>query len=285
MAFMNSMLICVLLCITAFAAGAINSVAGGGTLLTFPALLSVLTSVAANTTSTVALVPGSMAAAWGYRRELTETGPWLALLLPPSLLGGLVGSLLLILLPPGYFEVVIPWLLLLAAALFMVQPALNRYLQKGAPASIFPPEPVIGASEDVPEPANTPSTVRPDVLPTSPWIRLVVVAFQFVVGIYGGYFGAGIGILTLSALSVMGLTDIHRMNAVKTVLAASINLVSVGVFVFSGTVAWRFAPVMAVASIAGGYAGARVSRRLPQGVVRWLVIAIGFALASYYFVG
>jgi uncharacterized protein len=268
---MDPVLIYVLLCLSAFAAGAVNAVAGGGTLLTFPALLSVLPSVSANTTSTVALVPGSMAGAWGYRGEVGDAGPWLRLLLAPSLAGGLVGSLLLILLPASYFEAVVPWLLLLAAALFMAQPALNRYLQGEEAASAAAAGPVAPA---------------PDALPASWSVRLAVIAFQFLVGVYGGYFGAGIGILTLTALGLMGLGDIHRMNGVKTILASAINLVSVGVFVVSpqGQVAWEYGPVMAAASVAGGYAGARVGRRLPRPLVRWLVAAIGFGLAGYYFV-
>jgi uncharacterized membrane protein YfcA len=116
-----------------------------------------------------------------------------------------------------------------------------------------------------------------------PLAKVGVVLFQFVVAVYGGYFGAGIGILMLSALALMGLGDIHQMNAAKTFLAACINGVSVVVFAAEGEVEWRFAPVMAVASIAGGYLGAHYGRRLPRGLVRWSVIAIGFGLSFRYF--
>jgi hypothetical protein len=255
---MSDVWIYVLLCLSAFAAGLMNALAGGGTLLTFPTLVAALRGRAdaeaiANMTSTVALVPGSAAGAWGYRRELQGARPWLLLLLGPSLLGGLAGSLLLIY-RPDVFSVVVPWLLLTAALLFLLQPRLSRWL------------PTTGKS----------------ALPAT-WLCGVVVGFQFLVGVYGGYFGAGIGILMLSALGLMGLHDIHRMNAVKTVLAAVINGVSVVVFVLAGGVVWRFAAAMAAAAIAGGFAGAHYGRRLPRPLVRWTVIVLGFGLAAYYF--
>jgi uncharacterized protein len=261
---MDAWLLWPLLCLAAFLAGAVNSMAGGGTLLTFPALLTVLTPVVANTTSTVALVPGSIAGAWGYRNELQGNLPWLRLLLAPSLAGGLLGSVLLLSFP-GVFERVVPWLLLLAALLFMFQPVLNRFLKGHDKAPDLP-------SADLP----------------SPVLAIVLVVSQFLIGIYGGYFGAGIGILMLSALGLMGLHDIHAMNAVKTLLASAINLTSVVVFVaydrfVQPVLAWQYGPVMAIASIVGGYAGARVSRRLPRPLVRWTVIAVGLGLAGYSF--
>jgi uncharacterized membrane protein YfcA len=243
-----------LLCLSAFAAGAVNSLAGGGTLLTFPVLLSVVEPTVANATSTVALMPGSAAGAWGYRRELDGGRHWLVLLGAPSLAGGLVGSLSLVLLPPSVFTALIPWLLLTASLLFLLQPALSRF--------------VLGHAGDK---------------PPGPSLRRAVVAFQFLVAVYGGYFGAGIGILMLSALSLMGLGDIHRMNAVKTFLAALINGVSIVVFVARGFVDYRYGLVMAVAGIAGGYAGARLGRRLPRALVRWFVVAVGLGLSAYYF--
>jgi uncharacterized membrane protein YfcA len=257
---LQAILIHALLCISAIGAGVINAIAGGGTLLTFPALLWALADrgaaagVLANATSTVALVPGSLAGAWGFRRELAGTGPWLKLLFWPSLAGGLVGAWLLIVLPDSWFQIIIPWLLLIASGLFLLQPTLTRYL-KTHPGGGLPSTAMCG----------------------------LLVFFQFLVAIYGGYFGAGIGILMLSALSLMGMGDIHRMNAVKTLLAAVINGVSVVVFVASGKVEWVYAPVMAVAAIVGGYLGAHFGRRLPRALVRWTVILIGFGLAAYYF--
>ena len=243
------------LCVAAFAAGAVNAVAGGGTLLTFPTLLAVTPppGIIANATSTAALVPGSLAGAWGYRRELEGSRRWLLLLTAPSLLGGVVGAVLMVAFP-GCFNLVIPWLLLLASLLFLAQPYLTHW---------FPPHPETGRA--------------------SLGVQAAVVVFQFFVAVYGGYFGAGIGILMLTSLSFMGMGDVHRMNAVKTILAAVINGVSVVVFVLYNTIDWRYAPVMAVASILGGYYGAVIGRRLPKALVRGFVVAVGLGLAAYYF--
>jgi uncharacterized membrane protein YfcA len=248
-------------CLSAFAAGAVNSVAGGGTLLTFPALLAALVSVDedkraawANATSTVALLPGSLAAAVGFRRELAESRRFVWRMLPPSVLGGLAGALLLEHYPQE-FGPLVPWLILLAAVLFMLQAPLGRYLRRHQ-GDLHEP----GAAADA-----------------------GLIAFQFLVAVYGGYFGAGIGILMLTALGFMGVGDIHRMNGVKTLLAAVINGVAVAIFVAGGLVDWPFAGAMAAAAIVGGYAGARISRRLPAAYVRWIVVAIGFGLSAYYF--
>jgi uncharacterized membrane protein YfcA len=239
--------------LAALAAGAVNSIAGGGTLLTFPALLSVVTSVVANGTSTVALVPGSLAGAWGFRREMRGVRRWLALLIVPSLAGGLVGSLLVTRLEQRYFDALIPWLILTAALLFLFQPLLARQ--------------------------------HPTTGPTTPKAHAVagVIFFQFLVSIYGGYFGAGIGILMLSALGLMGFNDLYAMNGLKNFLAVCINGVSVAVFVHDGVVDWRYVAVMAPSAIVGAYAGARLARRLNRRLVRWIVIAIAFALAAHYF--
>ena len=247
--------------LSASIAGAVNSLAGGGTLLTFPTLLAALASlgsaeaaVVANMTSTVALVPGSMAGAWGYRRELGAVRAWLVLLAAPSLLGGWIGALLVSRVDPRYFAVLVPWLTLTAATLFLLQPRL-------------PYKRTEEATLELPSLAG----------------RVGIVGFQFLVGVYGGYFGAGIGILMLGALAVMGLKDVHQMNALKTVLAALINGVSVLVFATSGRVHWPYAGVMALAAIVGGYLGAHGSRYLPRSVVRWFVIAVGFGLSAYFF--
>lgn len=247
------------MCLAALLAGAINAIAGGGTLLTFPALLMALGSsaemaVMANVTSTIALCPGSVASMWGYRQELQEMGPWLKLLIPPSLLGGAIGSLL-VLQNANVFQSLIPWLILLASLLFAFQPAIARWMGIG----------------------------QEHVAPNRQ-LRAGIVAFQFLVGIYGGYFGAGIGILMLTSLAMMGLADIHRMNALKTALATCMNGVSVLIFMGSGRVHWPFALAMATAAMIGGYGGARLARRLDKSLVRYTVIAIGLTLSAYYFV-
>jgi uncharacterized membrane protein YfcA len=249
----------VLLCLAAMAAGAINAVAGGGTLLTFPALYAVLGSSGemarlANCTSTVALVPGALAAAWGYRRELAASRQWLAWLAGPSVAGGLVGAALLTELPPDTFKVLVPWLILIAAMLFALQPQVSRWT--GIGQSHAPPTHITLTG---------------------------IILFQFFVAVYGGYFGAGIGILMLSSLALMGLADIHVMNGLKTVLNMLINGVSVVWFIWKRDVDWRYASMMAVAAVVGGYLGAHVARRTDKNLVRKGIVAIGFALAVWEF--
>jgi uncharacterized membrane protein YfcA len=244
-----------LLCLSALTAGVLNAIAGGGTLLTFPILLTVVpTAVIANGTSTVALVPGSMAGAWGYRRELEVSRRWLVLLFGPCVVGGMVGTLLVTQLNERYFTMLVPWLILFATLLFLAQPTVSR---------------LTGIGDGQRHPAGL--TLGG------------VILFQFLVAIYGGYFGAGIGILMLSSFSLLGLNDIHRMNALKSILAACINVVAVVVFAIEGQVVWTYAIVMAVAAITGGYLGAHFARKVQPSLVRWVVVAIGFALTAYFF--
>jgi uncharacterized membrane protein YfcA len=251
----------VFLCVSAFLAGAMNSIAGGGTLLTFPALTGVVIPAVANGTSTVALLPGSFAGALGYRHELWECRRFVFRMIAPSIAGGFLGAWLV-----GenqdLFKTLVPWLILSASVLFVVQAPLSKWVKRRAAAE--------GAHPDHHEPgAGT---------------QAAVIAFQFLVAVYGGYFGAGIGILMLSALGFMGVGDIHRMNAVKTFLAAGINTASVVVFIRAGLVNWGYAWPMVGAAVLGGYAGARVARRLPASYVRYAVIAIGFGLSAFYFI-
>ncbi len=249
-----------MLCAAAVLGGAVNSIAGGGTLLTFPALFAALGSsadaaVMANATSTVALVPGSMAALAGYRREIQHERTWALLLLAPSLAGGFLGSVLVVALPADSFKTAVPWLILTAAILFAFQPTIARLTGIGT--------------------SHTTQLSR--------GLVAGAMAFQFCVAVYGGYFGAGIGILMLSALAMMGFSDIHRMNAVKTLLAGVINGTSVLVFTATGNVHWPYALAMASAASLGGYLGAHFARRIDRRVVRATVVVIGFGLASYYF--
>lgn len=247
-----------ILCALAAIAGGINAIAGGGTLLTFPALYAALghsanAAVMANATSTVAIMPGALAALGGFRREMAENCHWAILLALPSIVGGLIGSQLVVLLDPELFAALVPWLILAAALLFALQPQIARWTGIGQ------------------HHAET-------------WQgQAGAVAFQFLVAVYGGYFGAGIGILMLSALAMMGMTDIHAMNGLKSLLGMLINGVAAVVFVVSGAVSWKYAAPMAIASMVGGFATAHYSRRFDRRLVRAAVIAIGFALAGYYF--
>jgi uncharacterized membrane protein YfcA len=263
----------------AFAAGIINSVAGGGTLLTFPALVAYLSATShadnpeavANATSTVALLPGSIAGAWGYRNEYRPARPFALQLLPPSLVGGVVGSVLVVLYPKA-FGPLVPWLILTAAVLFVLQHPIGRFLKRRREAAAE--RGMVGGDRAVID-------LRPLRAIRRRQIALLL-AFQFLVAVYGGYFGAGIGILMLTALGFMGLTDIHQANAVKTLLASVINAVSVVVFIAGGLIDWAAGAAMSAAAVCGGYVGARVARKLPGGYVRMVVIVIGFTLAGYY---
>jgi len=249
-----------------FVAGAVNAVAGGGTILTFPVLAAVLPAgparlVAANATSTIGLWPGSVAAAWIYRGERVGQPPWAVWLLLPSVVGAALGALLVQVLPPQWFAACVPWLILTAAVVFALQPQLSRL---GLRAS-RPPTTTASSSPEVAA-ALAPST----------WRLLIACVLQFFVAVYGGYFGAGIGILMLAVLGVLGFGDIHRLNAVKNVLATAINGTA-------ADVSWGHAAIMAVAAVLGSFAGASVVRRLPAPFVRRCVALIGFALAAYYF--
>ncbi len=249
-----------ILCISAVLAGIINSVAGGGTLLTFPALTYVLAgaqdaAVIANATSTIALFPGSLAAVWGYRKELQGTRSSVLPLLLPSILGGAIGTMLVVSYPAKTFALLVPWLILLATLLFTLQPVISEWTGIG-------------------KPHEAPSRRT----------QIGIVVFQFLVALYGGYFGAGIGILMLSSLALMGSSDIHRMNAVKSLLASLINGTSVALFIRQEKVDWHLAVPMIVAGIIGGFAGATLARKLNKNHIRYGVIAIGFLVSASYFV-
>ena len=224
---------------------AVNSVAGGGTFLTFPVLiLNGLTPLQANIASTIALWPGSVASAVAFRSqrghvERERLVPFIII----SVLGSAIGTAILLLAPERVFSFLVPWLLLMATLIF----TFGRYLTPHAAG------------------------------------KHKAYALQFAIAIYGGYFGAGIGILMLAMLQVWGLTHIHQMNALKTLLGSAINGVAWVIFLFSGRVVWDVAAVMIVGAIVGGYAGARLSLRVDPGKIRALVSAVGFAMSAYFF--
>jgi uncharacterized membrane protein YfcA len=240
----------------AMAAGMINSVAGGGTLVTFPALVwSGRPEIIANATSTLALVPGTCSSAYGYRGEMLKAPRKFLYLLIPSFAGGLIGAVLLKRTPPATFAALVPFLILFATVLFMLQETVQRWLRSGA-----------SAHKEA----------------TAGW--LVGASFyQFLAAVYGGYFGAGIGILTLAVLGIMGLSDIHQMNGLKNVFGSAVNGVAAVYFVFAGLIDWQPAALMAAGSIVGGYGAAGIARRTGQKFVRRVVILIGFAMAVSLF--
>jgi uncharacterized protein len=244
---------------SAMAAGAINSVAGGGTLLTFPALLAAgHPALIANATSTVALWPGTVGGWWGYRQEIGESRHLLRPMLVLGLIGGALGSWLLLVTPTSVFDRIVPFLVLTATLLFSAQESISRWLRARA-----------GGPEEVEHPA--PADVR-----GHPAALLGV----FVTAVYGGYFGAGIGIITLAVLSFMGLRDIHQMNGLKNGFALATNGVAAAIFIAKGLVDWRLALLMAGAALFGGYSGAGIAKRIGQKNVRRLVIAVGFVLTA-----
>jgi uncharacterized protein len=257
---------CLLLFGAAALGGAVNSVAGGGTLLTFPALLWALrwtqgAERIANATSTVALWPGALSSLWGYRSEFRSGMGEILALSVPSFLGGLLGATLLLVTSNETFAAIVPYLILLATLLFMVQEPLSRWQRRRETAA---------------------QETRPRTLPR--WIA--VLAFQFLVGLYGGYFGAGIGILMLAAFGFLGFTNIHHMNALKNLNAMFINGIAAVLFIVKSQLSpeplvdWRLALLMAAGAILGGYAGAGTARRIGQKNVRRLVILIGLSLAT-----
>lgn len=248
-----------ILCLAAVAAlaGAINAVAGGGTLLTFPALLFFGTPpIVANATSTVALVIGTAGSIVGFRRHLRAIWPWLMRFALVSAAGGWLGSVLLTRTSDRAFVSLVPFLILFATLLFLAQGAFRRFAGFGEKAGAV------------------------TVYHRRVW---VAVLFQFAVSVYGGFFGAGIGILMLASLGFLGLEDIHLMNALKNALGSLINLVAASWFVASGLIDWSKAGVMTVGALAGYFVGAHYSQRIPQAATRRVITGIGFAISALMF--
>ncbi len=247
-------------------AGAINSLAGGGTLVSFPMLLWLgRDPIIANATNTLALCPGALAAMAAFRSDLGPIKRWMLLLVPPSLAGGLIGALLLLRTPERVFAALVPWLILFATVLFAAQGPIIAGVRRMRRQVVDPP-------------ADRPTRLGPraEVWP-------YVVAFEFVVAIYGGYFGAGIGIMTLAALGLVGFTDIHHMVGLRNFAALCINGIASVYFVSKGAVVWPDALVMIVGQIIGGYGGGRIARRLGRTFMRRAVVVIGIAMALSLF--
>jgi len=245
--------------LAAAAGGAVNAIAGGGTLLTFPALIGLgIPALVANATSTVALWPGALGSMWGYRAELAGARAWAVRWAIPSVLGGFLGAWLLLRTSAERFEGLVPWLVLGATALFIIQRPLMERLRGR-----------IVVSDD-------PSTSAPSV---------TVLAYQFGVAVYGGYFGAGIGILMLAALGFLGFTNIHRMNGLKNFGGLCVNAVAAVTFAMSSIVDWPVAITMAIGAVVGGYAGSRLAQRVPQQRVRQAIILIGLASGAWLLIG
>jgi uncharacterized protein len=237
-------------------AGAINAIAGGGTLLTFPTLVFCGTPERiANATSTLALVLGTAGSIFGFRKQVTAIKPWLWRFIPVCLVGGWLGSLLFTKTSDTMFAKLVPFLILFATVLFLAQGAFRRV-------------------------AGNRKAIDPNHASRGLWIAI---GFQFAVAVYGGYFGAGIGILMLASLGFLGLENIHEMNALKNILGSLINFVAAVWFVINGLVDWEKAFVMLVGALAGYWLGAHFSQRIPQQRVRHLITVIGFAMSAVTF--
>jgi len=244
--------------LTAFLAGAINSVAGGGSFLTFPALMFCgVSPVCANATNTFALWCGSLASVGAYRSHLGGQRRALMTLLITSLMGGLLGALLLLRTPDNTFKVMLPWLLLTATLIFIFGKHLTALLRRMVHLDI-----------------NQPQHAGPFI---------VGCLLQLVIATYGGFFGGGIGILMLALLTLLGYEKIHTMNALKTVLATTINGIAVIAFVWAGIIAWPQAIVMIIGSIFGGYGGAMLAQRVSGEIIRYIVMAVGISMTVYFF--
>jgi uncharacterized membrane protein YfcA len=239
-----------LLIAAAFAAGAINSVAGGGSFLTFPSLVFAgVPAVIANASNTVALVPGSLASAFSYRGDIArmeegrvKTWFWI------SLLGGAIGAALLLFTSDKAFRQVAPWLLLFATLLFAFGGRISMALRGRLHAS-----------------------------------QALMLTLLFPIAIYGGYFGGGIGIMILAAFRLYGLTDIHGMNGIKTILSTALNAIAACIFIAAHQIWWRPTLLMMIAGIAGGYLGPVLARRMKPEIIRAIVIAVGIIMTVYFF--
>lgn len=241
----------VLLMLAGFTAGAMNSAAGGGSFVSFPALVFAgVPSVAANATSTVALFPGAVAGSWAYRDDFrTVQGISVRALLPVSVVGGFAGALLLLFTPVRTFDIVVPWLLLTGTLAFAFGPraaaALRRRVHIG-PSALF--------------------------------------VAQFALAVYGGYFGGAVGLMTLAVWSLFGATDIRAMNAAKTLLVGSMNTIAVVAFTVAGKVFWTEAVLMAIAATIGGYAGARIARSVDRNRIRMFINCVNVTMTVLFFI-
>jgi uncharacterized protein len=234
--------------------GALNAVAGGGSFISFPALLFTgVPPIPANATNTIALWVGTTASGGAYRDRLSVSRRIMLPLVVTSVIGGVAGAILLLRTPAPTFMKLLPWLMLGATLLF----AFGKRLTRGAPS---------GLAHDI--------TTR---------ALIVASVFELIVAVYGGYFGGGVGIMNLAMLAALGMTDIHAMNALKVVLGGVINGVAVVAFIFAKAIVWPQAIVMIVGATAGGYLSAHYAQRLPQAWIRTFVILTGVAMTVYFF--
>lgn len=261
--------------LVAFAGAALNSVAGGGSFLTLPALIYAgVPPVSANATSTLAMWPASLSSAVAYRREIGRARAWTVRLGAISLLGGLLGGLLLMRTSDHSFLRLLPWLMVIAAATFTVGGQITAWTRGRRDGAGGSGAPVADAIRRVDGSTGGVGSVR---------VPLWTLPLQLLIAIYGGYFGGGMGIMMLAGMSVAGMTDMHEMNGLKAVLAIAINGIALVTFISGGAIAWAPGLVMVVGGISGGYLGATTARKISGTRVRLIVIAIAWTMTAYFF--
>lgn len=244
-----------LLLAAAFTAGALNAVAGGGSFLTLPALVFTgVPPVVANATGTVALLPGYMAGAWGFKDDMAPP-PGLSMkqVVLLSLIGGSAGAALLLFTPDATFRKVVPWLLLAATAMFAFGPQLRAWAS--------------GKNAEHAAPSVAKAAIG-----------------MLIVAIYGGYFNGGLGILLLALFGLLGQTQLNAMNGMKNLVSALLTAIAVVIYAVGGIVQWQQAIIMMVAATLGGYLGARVARKIPAHILRWGIVATGLVMAVLFFI-
>ncbi len=241
--------------LAAIVAGAMNSIAGGGTILTFPALIAFgMPSIQANATSTFALLIGIVGSLYGYRAHLASARTWVIRFAPVCILGGFLGAWLLTRTSEQTFDRLVPFLIFFATLLFLLNNIIRRF-----------------------------AGIEAMALAKTKGALAAAMVLQAGVALYGGYFGAGIGILMLATLGLLGLHHIHEMNAIKTILAALINIVAAAYFAFAGLIIWPQALVMTLGACVGYFVGAHYAQRVPQRYVRILIGVIGISLSLVFF--
>jgi uncharacterized protein len=244
----------VLIALAALAAGLVNAFAGGGTLISFPTLTWVgLDAITANITNTVALCPGYFGATMAQAKDLRDQMPRVRLLLPTAIIGGLLGATLLLNTEERVFKEVVPYLILLATGLLAFQPPLRAWIVKRTQQS--------GGEH-----------------------RFFAVIMIFLAAIYGGYFGAGLGMIVLASLGLALDDNLTRLNALKQAISFSVNTAAALLFLFSGNIIWSVVIVMAVAALIGGSLGGRLAGYISPNVLRWTVVTIGLIVAIIYLV-
>jgi uncharacterized protein len=245
----------IFLFVTSLVAGGLNAVAGGGSFLSFPALIFTgMSPIAANATNTTAMSVSAIASVGAYRGDFAQDRRSLVMLSAVSILGGLIGSIILLYTSADFFRKLLPYLLLLATSVFIFGDALKQWLQSRR---------------------QQPQTTSPQFL------QLLLV--QLVISIYGGFFGAGAGILMLAAMTFFDVKNIHNMNALKMFLGTCMNGAAVVLFVFAGLVAWPQAILMAIGGSVGGYAIARFARQIPAIIIRRFVAIVAISMTIYFF--